>query len=77
MIFIKSTTITPLQLVLRSIVLSSEYATRQGLSAVAAVAFSKGLKMAAVIVTMTPIMIVYPFLQRYFVKGITLGAVKA
>jgi putative aldouronate transport system permease protein len=79
MIFIRSTQITPLQLILRSIVLAAEFANTNaaGTSVALAALFSKGLKMAAVVVTMAPIMVVYPFLQRYFVKGITLGAVKA
>ena len=34
------------------------------------------LKMAAVVITTLPILIVYPFMQRYFVKGIALGSVK-
>lgn len=38
--------------------------------------FSMGIKMAAVVLTMLPIMCVFPFLQKYFVKGVTLGAVK-
>ena len=35
------------------------------------------MKMAAVVVTMAPIMVVYPFLQKYFVKGVLVGAIKA
>ena len=38
--------------------------------------FSQGLKMAAVMITMVPIMIVYPFLQKHFAAGILVGAVK-
>lgn len=37
---------------------------------------AQGVKMAAVILTMVPIMCVYPFLQKYFVKGVMVGAVK-
>jgi ABC-type glycerol-3-phosphate transport system permease component len=38
--------------------------------------YPDGLKMASVIVTMVPIMLVYPMLQKYFSAGVTLGAVK-
>ena len=34
------------------------------------------LKYTVVIVTILPIICVYPFLQRYFVKGIMIGAIK-
>ncbi len=36
----------------------------------------ESLQCAQVIVTVLPIVLVYPFLQKYFVKGVTLGAVK-
>jgi len=34
------------------------------------------LKMAAIIIVITPILVVYPFMQKYFIKGINLGAIK-
>jgi putative aldouronate transport system permease protein len=79
MIFIKSLQIQPLQLILRSIVLGAEFGNQAAKSTAAGLGmlFSKGIKTAAVIITMAPIMLTYPFLQKYFVKGITIGAVKA
>ena len=37
---------------------------------------SESVKAAAIIFSTVPIILVYPFLQKYFVKGVTLGAVK-
>jgi putative aldouronate transport system permease protein len=36
----------------------------------------EGIKAAGVIVMITPMLVVYPFLQKYFVKGVMLGSVK-
>jgi putative aldouronate transport system permease protein len=38
--------------------------------------FSQGVKMASVFMVMAPIMCFYPFLQKYFVKGVLVGSVK-
>ncbi|HHV59327.1 MAG TPA: carbohydrate ABC transporter permease [Clostridiaceae bacterium] len=40
------------------------------------VVFSENIKMANVIITTLPILVVYPFLQRYFIKGAMVGAIK-
>jgi putative aldouronate transport system permease protein len=37
---------------------------------------SMNIKMATVIVTIVPVMLIYPFIQRFFVKGVMIGAVK-
>jgi putative aldouronate transport system permease protein len=37
---------------------------------------AEGARMAVVMITIGPIILVYPFFQRYFVKGLTIGAVK-
>jgi putative aldouronate transport system permease protein len=37
---------------------------------------SETLKMASVMFATVPILLVYPWLQRYFVSGVTIGAVK-
>jgi multiple sugar transport system permease protein/putative aldouronate transport system permease protein len=42
----------------------------------AAYAPSYGMQLATAIVSVGPIVLLYPFLQRYFIKGITLGSIK-
>lgn len=77
MIMIRNTAKTPLQLILRNIVLESQAMDNIVTESVDLYSFSIGIKMAAVVVTIVPVMCVYPFLQRYFTKGIMLGAVKS
>ena len=36
----------------------------------------QSVKMAVIVVSTVPIMLVYPFLQKYFVKGVMVGALK-
>ena len=37
---------------------------------------NESAKMALTVITMTPVLLFYPFFQKYFIKGLTLGAVK-
>ena len=76
MIMVRDTQNTPLQLVLRNIVLDSQNLNNIMTESVELFTFSAGIKMGAVVVTVIPVMCIYPFLQKYFTKGIMLGAVK-
>lgn len=67
----------PLQVFLRQILWStSSFAGNIPLEA-GRQTFSEGIKAASVVVSMVPIMMVYPFLQKYFVKGVMVGAIKS
>jgi len=68
----------PLQLLIRAITSNISYATSSGANAsIAAASIPKeGVKMATTVLTIGPIILLYPLLQRYFVKGLTIGSVK-
>ena len=77
MLFIRSFEKRRLQLVLRGIIQTTGQAmVTNELEQYNITPFSEGIKMACVVVTMTPIILVYPFIQKYFVSGMTVGAVK-
>lgn len=77
--YIKSIDKWPLMLFLREIIMGakmSEIASGGNLAEVSQKAPSEILQYATLIIVMVPILCIYPFLQKYFVKGISLGAVK-
>ncbi|MFS0870113.1 carbohydrate ABC transporter permease [Paenibacillus xylanilyticus] len=79
MIFLRKADQLPLQNVLRTIIVESQTNASNASSvdaAGAAAKFSTGMKMAAVFVTMVPIMCFFPMLQKHFAKGVLTGAIK-
>ncbi|WP_310226463.1 carbohydrate ABC transporter permease [Paenibacillus qinlingensis] len=77
MIFLQDRTLYPLQLILREILLQGEASSMTGGASAGDVAMlSATLKYATIIVATVPILLVYPFLQKYFVKGALIGAIK-
>lgn len=68
----------PLQIALREILMTNSIAdaTDTTMNSVDQILLYEGLKYAVVIVASLPVMCLYPFLQRYFVKGTMIGAVK-
>lgn len=78
MVFIRSAEIQPLQNVLRAMIVdSTAMGEASALVSIEDRPFTNGIKMAAVVVTMVPIMCIYPFLQKHFAAGVMVGAIKA
>lgn len=76
-VFIERPELYPLQLVLRQILITNDTQSMIfGVDAGSQMAVSETIKYAIIIIATLPILLVYPFLQKYFVKGIMVGAVK-
>lgn len=81
LLYINDQDLLPLQSFLRDILMSNKMSLNgmQGLDAAAAEAkmqLSQTLKYSVIIVSTVPVLCVYPFIQKYFVKGIMIGSVK-
>jgi putative aldouronate transport system permease protein len=81
MIFIQDPSKVPLTLILRRMVVDATIdlgnAMMNAMRDAHIQVHSRSLQMATVTLTTIPILLVYPFLQKYFTKGIMLGAIKA
>lgn len=75
--YITKSSMQPLQIFLQKIVLSSNYSDVLDVSSALAKDLPQEvIKMATVVIAVLPIMLVYPFLQKYFAKGVMIGSVK-
>jgi putative aldouronate transport system permease protein len=66
----------PVQRLLQSYILAGQTPNVSGSSVGVSMPPTLAIKMAVVIITVAPIVAVYPFVQRHFVKGVIVGAVK-
>ena len=76
-IYLRNRDLYPLQVILREILISGSSnldTVTSGFDDFAA--YSEAVKYASIIVSTLPIIIIYPFLQKFFVKGVMLGAIK-
>ena len=79
MIYLSDKSLFPLQLILRDILISSQVDMNmmEDLQSMAAKeAMRELLKYALIVVASVPVLMIYPFVQKYFVRGIMLGSVK-
>jgi putative aldouronate transport system permease protein len=69
----------PLQLILREILIQGQTNDMVKMSTESAIKQQReveGIKYAVLVVANIPVLLLYPFLQRYFVKGVMIGAIK-
>jgi len=83
LLYMKTETKYPLQLVLRSILIQNANALNQSVTTAAAQAallekkkLVELMKYSLIIISSIPVMILYPFVQKHFVKGVMIGSVK-
>lgn len=82
LMYLKDANLYPLQLVLRDVLISAEALEKEiqtaddFTSAQRTRQLAELIKYGVIVVSSLPFMIVYPFLQKYFQKGVTLGAIK-
>ena len=87
LIYINDLKKQPLQVILRQLIVKESYADFGGVGPmlgdrptldelVPPAGLAISLKTAAVVVSIGPILLAYPFIQRYFVKGVLIGSIK-
>ena len=78
MLFIRKRDMYPLQIILREILIANSTDSMMAGSGMSSdvEAIGESIKYATIVVATAPILCVYPFIQKYFTKGVMLGAVK-
>ena len=71
--YVNSSKLYTVQMVLKQLIESVAISQQEGISTQLV---ADNIKSASIIISMTPMIIAYPFIQKYFTKGIMLGAVK-
>ena len=71
--YVNSSKLYTVQMVLKQLIESVKISQEEGISSQLV---ADNIKSASIVISMTPMVIAYPFIQKYFTKGIMLGAVK-
>lgn len=76
LIYLRTTRLYPLQIVLRQILVQTGGSQMAGDATFASQYLAQTVKYAVIIVSTIPIILLYPFIQRYFVQGVLIGSIK-
>lgn len=76
-LYITDQVLYPLQMKLYEIIVQSQTQSMQNIGGSAIIeTTTKGVQLATIVITTLPIVVMYPLLQRYFISGMMMGAVK-
>lgn len=75
-IYITDKSLYPLQMKLYEIIVQSQTQGMQNIGTAVAQSTTKGVQLATIVVTTIPILLIYPLLQKHFISGMMVGAVK-
>ncbi len=75
LLYLRKQELYPIQIVLRDILLSNSTEAMGG-GTDTGFAIGENIKYATIIISTLPILMIYPFIQKYFVQGALIGAVK-
>jgi putative aldouronate transport system permease protein len=75
-LYITDQALYPLQMKLYEVIVQSQTQSMQNIGSVMIETTTKGVQLATIVITTLPIVLMYPLLQRYFISGMMLGAVK-
>ena len=78
LIYLKDSSLHPLQIVLRNILLlgQTEQMGTNDVGMAEKIKMAEAIKYSVIVVSSIPMLLLYPFVQKYFVKGVMIGAVK-
>ena len=75
-LYIADTALYPLQMKLYEVIVQSQTQGMQNIGTAVAQSTTKGVQLATIVITTVPILVIYPLLQKHFIAGMMVGAVK-
>lgn len=75
-IYIRDRALYPLQMMLYEVIVRSQTQGMQDIGTTITQSTTRGLQLATIVVTTIPVLLIYPWLQKYFMGGIMIGAIK-
>jgi putative aldouronate transport system permease protein len=76
MLLLKDQSLVPLQVLLKKLIVEVSYNVNEAVDFSANVMTEQTIVYATIVIAVVPMLVLYPFIQRFFVKGIMVGAIK-